>query len=833
MPNFEADYIDKAFAHFVAQNHRMIVVLVGLGTKQHIPTLHARLGRASPLQSIIWCYKNAETAADCAAKKQRLADEDDPLVKWIKINNPEHILYKESSRVLGRTCDMLVLQDFEALSPNMAVTCIETVRGGGLVVLLLDQDRSLNQLIARKTDIHEGLGTDFEPIFNKRLFKSLIQTGSTIFLDSKMKVMNITQGFADAVAEIKAGDRQAVPALADSGPRPVRGPLDTLLDMCKTHDQRRVLERCAEIIDKNENATVSITAARGRGKSAAMGLAVAHAIQKGTPSVFISALFKENVQTLFELIIAGLQKGGYRKTVDFKVFYAFAGKKRSIYRILFPKTKQFIDYFHPLAELKAYPSLLVIDEAASIPLDHIKKLLPAGLVLMASTVGGYEGTGRAFKTKLIEYLKTKSIVPSASDEAALMRSLHSENKPYYLLELAEPIRYAKNDPVEEWLNKTLLLDASIAGIRECPLPSACQFYHINKTSLFCGAAETEDVLRELFSVFAASHYRNSPDDLQILADVRNHEVFALLSPSSRILCAVQVAFEGRVDRNAQNREGNLIPWVVHENFSVDGFLSCLGTRIVRIAVHPHAYSMGYGSEALARLIDMLEGTAHSSDLSYITVPDECKSVLFNPVDAIAVPKISWTGASFGLSEKLLGFWTRNAFAPVCVKQTASRSTGEYSAIVLRGTRAAQPHFDAMLEEMQCSFRLRIIPLLAYSFRDLAPSLCLALVHAGAPRTSRLRRVAFTVDEQARLTALTKGTAFIRNVLDLVPRVAACFFYGEHIQVLPVLHQSVLLMLGCQHKSLEDIARIFRLEEFQVGSILAKIVDTVLLDAELE
>lgn len=54
--------------------------------------------------------------------------------------------YKESHKILGNTYGMCVLQDFEALTPNLLARTIETVEGGGLVVLLLKTMSSLRQL---------------------------------------------------------------------------------------------------------------------------------------------------------------------------------------------------------------------------------------------------------------------------------------------------------------------------------------------------------------------------------------------------------------------------------------------------------------------------------------------------------------------------------------------------------------------------------------------------------------------------------------------------------------------------------------------------------------
>lgn len=54
--------------------------------------------------------------------------------------------YKESHKILGNTYGMCVLQDFEAITPNLLARTIETVEGGGLVVLLLKTMTSLKQL---------------------------------------------------------------------------------------------------------------------------------------------------------------------------------------------------------------------------------------------------------------------------------------------------------------------------------------------------------------------------------------------------------------------------------------------------------------------------------------------------------------------------------------------------------------------------------------------------------------------------------------------------------------------------------------------------------------
>lgn len=76
-----------------------------------------------------------------------------PLLPWLSFFYPlascahaRWCYYKETHRILGQTFGMCVLQDFEALTPNLLARTVETVEGGGLVVLLLRSVNSLKQV---------------------------------------------------------------------------------------------------------------------------------------------------------------------------------------------------------------------------------------------------------------------------------------------------------------------------------------------------------------------------------------------------------------------------------------------------------------------------------------------------------------------------------------------------------------------------------------------------------------------------------------------------------------------------------------------------------------
>ena len=70
-------------------------------------------------------------------------DVDDPFELFITTTDISYCFYKESHRVLGNTFGMVVLQDFESITPNVLCWTIETVEGGGMVVLLLNTMNSL------------------------------------------------------------------------------------------------------------------------------------------------------------------------------------------------------------------------------------------------------------------------------------------------------------------------------------------------------------------------------------------------------------------------------------------------------------------------------------------------------------------------------------------------------------------------------------------------------------------------------------------------------------------------------------------------------------------
>jgi len=72
--------------------------------------------------------------------------QSDPFELFISATDIRYCYYSETQKILGNTYGMLVLQDFEAVTPNLLARTIETVEGGGIVVVLMRTVKSLKQL---------------------------------------------------------------------------------------------------------------------------------------------------------------------------------------------------------------------------------------------------------------------------------------------------------------------------------------------------------------------------------------------------------------------------------------------------------------------------------------------------------------------------------------------------------------------------------------------------------------------------------------------------------------------------------------------------------------
>ena len=301
-----------------------------------------------------------------------------------------------------------------------------------------------------------------------------------------------------------------------------------------------------------------------------------------------------------DLFLKGFDKLGYKEHLDYDLVEssnpAFG---KSIVRINVTRNhRQTIQYILPQHhERAATAELLVIDEAAAIPLPTVKALLGPYLVFLCSTINGYEGTGRALSIKLIGNLRREASSSSSGQQGRHGKNNKQNNNSIKggsgrllrEVQLSEPCRYAPGDRIESWLNQLLCLDAADALpplINTIPPPSACELYEVSRDTLFSAHKASEQFLKRMMALYVSSHYKNTPDDLQLMSDAPAHRLYVLLAPVNEqsnalpeILCVLQVALEGAISKVSARAtlaagsapSGDLIPWTISGQFQDDAF----------------------------------------------------------------------------------------------------------------------------------------------------------------------------------------------------------------------------------------------------------------------
>lgn len=866
---------------------------------------------------MLWAYKNKLLGFSSHRKKRekkikseikrgiRDIDTEDPFELFVSTQNIRYVYYKETEKILGNTYGMCILQDFEALTPNLLARTIETVEGGGLVILLLKGMNSLKQLYTMSMDIHSRYRTeahsDVVARFNERFLLSLGKCDSCLVVDDELNVLPISGGkhvkqLAPSDPELegktpKAKELEEIKeSLADTPP------VGDLVKLAKTVDQAKALLTFVDAIaEKTLQSTVTLTAARGRGKSAALGVAIAAAIAHGYSNIFITSPSPENLKTLFEFVFKGFDALGYMEHQDYNILQStHAEFNKAIVRVnVHRQHRQTIQYIQPQdANQLGQAELLVIDEAAAIPLPLVRKLMGPYLVFMASTINGYEGTGRSLSLKLINQLREQSRGRKANGSSTVIdRATGKESKDgtepsmagrsLREITLSEPIRYAQGDSVERWMNDLLCLDATLPrsklGTQGCPHPDECQLLHVNRDTLFSYNPAAEKFLQKMMALYVASHYKNTPNDLQLMSDAPAHQLFVLTAPAEdnklpEPLCVIQVALEGQISRESvlnslsrgQRAGGDLIPWIVSQQFQDENFASLSGARVVRIATNPDYVNMGYGSRALSLLVDFYDGKLASlsesapseietmkrvteSDLESATLQTDTIKVreasemppLFARLPELASPKLDYVGVSYGLTSQLHKFWKRQSFVPVYLRQTPNDLTGEHTCIMLRSLETTSSD-GSWVAAFAKDFQKRFLSLLSYQFRTFPSITSLSIEESASlganldvelqatPITKTELDALFSPFDLKRLDSYANNMLDYHVILDMLPSIATLYFTGRlksHLKMSGI-QVALLLAVGLQRKEFSEVEKELNLSSSQLMAMFVKVIRKV-------
>ena len=447
---------------------------------------------------------------------------------------------------------------------------------------------------------------------------------------------------------------------ASAGAVPAVGP--------RTPDQAVAVQAIVRVATGRKRRPVVLTSDRGRGKSAALGLAAGRLLAERRLRIAVTAPNQGSVQPVLAMAAAVLGEPG-----------------RTRWPLIGPHQGQLV-YVSP-GELLNNPQgydLLLVDEAATLPVPVLSRLLDRyARIAFATTVHGYEGTGRGFTLRFREILDART--PG-----------------WRAVTLETPVRFAAGDPLEAFTFAALCLDATAApdaAVAEAHA-AGCVAERLDRDAL----AADEGRLRALFGLLVTAHYRTTPGDLYRLLDGPNLSVDVLWW-GEHIVAAALVATEGglspelcaAVYEGRRRPQGHMIPETLCMHAGVELAPRLKGARVVRIAVHPGVRSRGLGGALLAHVIERARADA-----------------------------LDWVGSGFGATARLMRFWARGGLSPVRMGVTRGRSSGAWSAVVLKPLSAAGRDLFATVQRRM---RDELPHALTDSLREASVKLALSLVRA--------------------------------------------------------------------------------------------------------
>jgi len=749
--------ITRAIRAAVKQHHRRLFVLTGTDT--------------------LTCAKHAVKIIEHMFKVCNIRDRIDVLYVGFEPKEPPEIIHASiiehglksypvrlqklpfaaSTVAMGRTYDVVIIDFNRDMPPNDIGRLVETAKGGGLVILLAPPIEKWANL---RTAFHRYITTipwtldDVRGLFIKRFIKKLLEHDGIYIFDFDR---NVIVKHSEEPERPKKFERKrlSVPKDAKLSKK--------IYELAITEDQIKVLktlERLLEPVRRDTNVSVIITADRGRGKSAAVGLFLG-ALAKmyagkgafGRFMILVTAPYEYNVYTLFEFAEKALRTLGENPKVT-KNPLEIRGRGYIItYALPAEATK--------IAK-REKAEVIAVDEAAGVPVPILFKLLrSAPRVVYSSTIHGYEGAGRGFSIRFLKRLQEE------------------ENLKFFHVTMEEPVRYAPDDPIEKWLFDTLLLDAEPVKLDESDLEDIARLNvkleRVNLPEWFIG--EKENDLRQFIGIYVFAHYRNEPKDLAIMADAPHYEAYALRLPSGKIVTALLVAIEGGLPRNviqaiykdkSAEPSGHLIPVAIEKHYRDTSFPKLVGYRIVRIATHPNVMSRGLGSKAIEELIKVAKERG-----------------------------FAWIGAGFGANERLVHFWLKNKFVPIHVSPMRHKVSGEYTTIVIRPLRK---ELERVIREYYREFRIRFVEWLRYVHYDMEPRLALLLLKGGyiweriekpfryEPRLTDIQR--------KRIAAYHMGILSYELASDAIQEIIKAYFIDED-PTKPELDEMTELVLLCR------------------------------------
>lgn len=548
-----------------------------------------------------WCYQQAEY-----------------LVKQLQRDYfwcgpcPDSLIPIAYKQILGQEIPLLIINAYDSFDANAFAASAGCLRGGGLLILLTPQE-----------------------IPEHDLFYQYLSAQLSAYKFVAIRQGNAFPEYAKAVSITKKN----VP-----------------LNLTQ---QQNAIAAIIKTVTGHRRRPLVLTANRGRGKSAALGIAAAELLNSGLKTVLICAPNKQAASTLFKH--ANLLLDNELHASPFAILTA---DKR-------------ITFIAPDVLLADLPKcdLLMIDEAAALPVPTLETLAKHySRLVFATTVHGYEGSGRGFALRFQKRLN--EISPQ-------WRQLH--------LEL--PIRWAADDPVESFILQSLCLTECSADNPTYDSSSDVQFEKLTAQQLL----NNKPLLQDVFSLLVLAHYQTKPSDLQKLLNGSALHIF-VIKQNQQLLGVALINEEGGLDKQiceqiwqgTRRIQGNLVAQSLTFHSACKQAAALHYARIQRIAIHPALQSLGLGKH----LVRYLTGWASTAKFDQLC-------------------------ASFGATADLLSFWQQLSFSTLRIGLSKDSSSGAHSLIVNHPlTRRGETLHANIQQQFKAQFSIQLSRHLQHIEADL-------------------------------------------------------------------------------------------------------------------
>ena len=398
---------------------------------------------------------------------------------------------------------------------------------------------------------------------------------------------------------------------------------------CATQEQFKAVQAIIKVATGHRDRPLVLTADRGRGKSCALAIACAKIMESTTlpQHIIITAPHLKALDNFFK-----------------QLKYSLPQAKHLSHSVIHDNG---IIEFLPIDKLlnkHVKASLLLVDEAAGIPVYLLSAILKKHhRVVFSSTVHGYEGAGRGFT------LKFQTI-------------LNSEYKTWYKQTINQPIRWAEDDPVEQFIFDVCLLNAELPRLTSSAVDIDKKAVDLDFKCLSGEFLLTnENLLEQVFAVLVTAHYQTKPSDLKLLLDNPQVSVLCLFHQQKVIGVALLMREGSRNQqdilavKNAKRRlRDQFLPQSLMTHCGIEVAFDFDYLRVIRIAVHPDCQNEGVGTLFLSKINE------YASSL-----------------------KVDFIGASFGCNQQLLNFWLLSNFQLARIGFNKDAASGEHSALILK------------------------------------------------------------------------------------------------------------------------------------------------------